>query len=298
MKNQEQINADLINDLFENYLVVLRLVNYDLKITSRIVFQYLPFLSLNLIDVINKFDLSELLNEAYPKGKCNFTELLNLNRLLLKQDTDVTKYSQIKNEIINSMNKNYHLLMNDYNKIQKLAIKFLGQKDFSVFSYKGIPYYNNFQHMRFYMFLLDDNKISLEDLREFSANMTSFLQFIVSRFIDVEELNSRLKMSSSIELNKFDMNDYFVYEKKRSDLFINDLNVDQNIFLFNLLCLVNSANCLYPEVLELAGSTLLRMKFITYLIMIKGIWIYQKEFIKLPEKLSELINVSDSLFGN
>lgn len=297
MEIKDQIKLDLIRDAFANYIVCLRIVRSNSEITSKIIFQYLPFLSLNLLDIIDKFDLFEIADEYYPQSRYDFTKLLHSNRALLKQDTINKKYSQNRKEILQLINKNYYFLTKDYNIIQKIRIKIKGQKDFAVYSYKGIPFFNNIQNSRFNeLFLGDDYVIKGEDLTQFSYSVVNFLQVFVSQFVDSEKFKAGYEEKIQYELNIFDMNDYFVYEKARSDLFTNDLEIDQNVFLFNLLCLGNSSIYLYPDVLKLEGHPQLRMKFITYLIVIKGLWIYQNDFHNLSEDLKSLIKVSDSIF--
>lgn len=299
MQIKNQIKLDLIKDALENYLVCLRLAHSNSEITSRIIFQYLPFLSLNLLDIIDKFDLSKVANEKYPQGKYTFTKLLNYNRALLKQDTINKNYAKNRKEIMKSLNNNYYFLTKDYNIIQKIIIKIHGQKDFAVFSYKGIPFLNNIQNSKFTDLFIDGNyAMKREELTQFSYSMVNFLEFVVTQYIDSEKLKAMYDEIIQQGLYLFDMNDYFVYEKARSDLFTNDLDIDQNIFLFNLICLVNSSNYLYPEVLKLNGHPQLRMKFITYLIVIKGLWIYQNEFHNISEDLKSIIKVSNSMFKN
>lgn len=297
MEIKQQIKLDLIRDALENYLVCLRLARSNSEITSRIALQYLPFLSLNLLDVIYKFDFLEIADEYYPQSRHNFTKLLHSNRALLKQDTINKKWSGNSQEILRLLNINYHYLTKDYNIIQKYIIKIIGQKDFAVYSYKGIPFLNNIQNARFIELFLDfDNEITGKDLTQFSYSMANFLKLTLSQSISFEKIKENVDEKIHDELDNFAMNDFFVYEKARSDLFINDLETDQNIFLFNLVCLVNSTNYLYPCVFKLDGHPLLRMKYITYLIVIKGLWIYQNEFHNLSEDLKSLIAVSDSIF--
>lgn len=227
-----------------------------------------------------------------------FTKLLQSNRSLLKQDAQVNKYRQIEKEIQQLLTKNYSLLTKDYNKYQKFIIKIIGQKDFAVFSYKGIPFMNNIQNARFISLFLNNDTLFGGDLVKFSASTSNFLQILVSEFVNIEEYKDIFNEKVSQEPIDFDMNDYFVLDKKRSDLFINNLDVSQNVFFFNLVCLVNSTNYLYPNVFKLQGPPLHRITFITYLIMIKSLWIYQKEHPSISKALQELIEESDYIFKN
>ena len=92
------------------------------------------------------------------------------------------------------------------------------------------------------------------------------------------------------------MNDYFVYEKNRKDLFVNDLESHQNVFLFNLLCMANTIHIIYPEIFNIKGHILLRMKIIVYFTIVKGLWIYDKKYKDLPTPLKEIIKESNSVF--
>lgn len=298
MEIKDKIKKDLLEDALENYNVCLRIVRSNSEITSKILIQYFPFLSLNLLDIIDEFELSEIADEYYSQDVGEFTKLLHSSRAILKQDTTNTKYAENKKEILKYVNQNYNYLIKDYNIIQKIRIKFQGQKDFAVYSYKGVPFFNNIQNLRFIDFFLDDDVINGEELSRFSSNAVNFLQTIISGFIDTEEYKEKFEEKIQEKLSDFDMNDYFVYEKARSDLFVNALKVDQNVFLFNLLCLVNSANYLYPQVLRLGRHPQLRMKFITYLIVVKGLWIYKSKFNNLPKNLELLINNSNLIFTN
>ncbi|EEB36746.1 hypothetical protein ANHYDRO_00418 [Anaerococcus hydrogenalis DSM 7454] len=299
MELEDKIKLNLIEDALENYFVCLRLVNSNSEISSRIVFQYLPFLSLNILDIADKFGLSIDENIYYKKNIYNFTKLLNYNRALLKQDTVYNKYSKIKKEILKSLNNNYYLLTKDYNIIQKFIINIIGQKDFAVYSYKGIPFYNNIQNIRFIECFLDsDNNINKGDLIHFSYSIANFLKSIIKDLIDLEAFKYKFEEKIEDKINDFEMNDYYVYETNRADLFVNHLDIDQNIFFFNLICLVNSANFLYPKVFKLGKHPQLRMKFITYLIVVKSLWIYQKKFGNLSKDLKSIIEISDSIFKN
>lgn len=298
MEIKDKIKKDLLEDALENYNVCLRIIRSNSEITSKILIQYFPFLSLNLLDIIDEFELSEIADEYYSQDVGEFTKLLHSSRAILKQDTTNTKYAENKKEILKYVNQNYNYLIKDYNIIQKIRIKFQGQKDFAVYSYKGVPFFNNIQNLRFIDFFLDDDVINGEELSRFSSNAVNFLQTIISGFIDTEEYKEKFEEKIQEKLSDFDMNDYFVYEKARSDLFVNALKVDQNVFLFNLLCLVNSANYLYPQVLRLGRHPQLRMKFITYLIVVKGLWIYKSKFNNLPKNLELLINNSNLIFTN
>ena len=230
MEIKDKIKKDLLEDALENYNICLKIIRSNSDIASIISLHYLPFFSLNLLDIIDKFELSEIADEYYPQDVGKFTKLLHSSRAILKQDTTNIKYDKNKNEILEHLKKNYNSLIKDYNIIQKIMIKFHGQKDFAVYSYKGVPFINNIQYSRFIDFFLENNVVKGEELSKFSCNAVNFLQTIISEFIDTEEYKEKFEEKIQEKLIDFDMNDYFVYEKARSDLFMNNLEVDQNVF--------------------------------------------------------------------
>ena len=298
MNIKEQIKKDLILDAIENYKIILKLINSNPEIVSMIVFQYLPYLSLNLLDILDVFGHIESANNDYPQNIMKFSEIMKINRLLLKQETDTNKYKKIKKQILSLLEKNYNYLTKDYNDFQNLFIKLYGQKDFAVFSFKGIPFFNNIQYMRFTEIFINKKENISKDLIQITSSMTSFLQKFIS--IHINNYNFEFIYNESIKYSEldFDMNDYYVYDESRNDLFLNDLSIDQNTFLFNLICSTNSANYLYPYVFKLKGSAMDRMRYITYLTLIKGLWIYNNEFRNLNQNLEHLINKSDVIFQN
>lgn len=173
---EDKIKLNLLEDALENYAVCLRIVHSNSEITSKIVFQYLPFLSLNILDLIDKFDLVEIADEYYPQNRHSFTRLLHSNRALLKQDTINKKYSVTRREILRYLDRNYDYLIKDYNILQKTRIKIKGQKDFAVYSYKGVPFFNNIQNLRFIKLFLDaSNGVKGEELSLFSYSVVNFL---------------------------------------------------------------------------------------------------------------------------
>ena len=298
MKNQKKIKLDLIYNAFENYKVILKFLNSDKRIVSMVGLQYLPFLSLNLLDIIKKFDYEQDANDRYPQNIMSFSKLMKENRLLIKQETDANNYNIIKKNNLRFLDDNYKHLIKDYNRFQNLIIKTFGQKDYCVYSFMGIPFFNNIQQMRFIEIFETNSENKKSDLIQITSSMANFLQKFLSMHSNIEDFNPTYTESIYGSEMNFDMNDYYVYDEARSDLFKNNLRVDQNIFLFNLVCAVNSANYLYPEVIGLSGTALLRYKYITYLILVKGLWLYNKKFNSLNKNLKSIVDKSNSIFKN
>lgn len=295
MNNRENLKKDLIRDTVENYKVCLRIVKSSPKIVSMVSLQYLPYLSLNVLDMIGEFKLNDV-DKHYDLRNAKFSQLLHASRNVLKTGTDNHKYNKVLKNLEHSIKTNYENLTKDYNFIQRLGIKIVGQKDLAVFSYNGIPFLNNIQHEQFInQFRAQQNEISSEDIINFSSSVTNIMTLFLKTIISTDEILDSCKSVIEEPEIHFDMNDYFLYEETRSDLFLNKLSREQNTFLFNLLCQVNTVKFIYPEVLKLKGNTMLRFKYIVYLTLVKGIWIYNQEN-NLTISIKELINSSDNLF--
>lgn len=302
---EEQIKCNLFKDATQIYLVCRKIAFGNLEVTSKIALSFMPFLSLYILDIIKKFGLKEnsyfieIINEYYPNDEEKFMNLLNQSRATLKQDTEDTKYSKNRNRILKNLKNNYKILTKDYNCLQKLVTRILGQKDFFVFSYKGIPYFNNIQSMKFIDLFIDNQyKIKSEELEVFSACATRILHVFISKYMNIEDFSYKHEDIIKNGTNEITTNDYFVYEERRSDFFKNNLDKELNIYLFDLLCQVNCSNFLYSSVFDLKGHPLLRIKVINYLIVIKGLWIYDKQFNNIPKSLKSIMYDSKKLFRN
>lgn len=247
--------------------------------------------------MIGEFNLYDV-DEHYVLRNAKFSQLLHANRNVLKTGTDHHKYNKVLKKLEYSIKTNYESLTKDYNFIQKLRIKIVGQKDLAVFSYNGIPFLNNIQQEEFVnQFRGQKNGLSSEDIINFSSSVTNIITLFLKTIVSSDETFDSCKIVIEEPEIHFDMNDYFLYEETRSDLFLNNLSKEQNIFLFNLLCQVNTVKFIYPEVLKLSGNTMLRFKYIVYLTLVKGLWIY-KQKNNLPLSIERLINSSDNLFKN
>ena len=155
---------------------------------------------------------------------------------------------------------------------------------------------NNIQNNTMHKLFLDKRgNISSTDIKTFAGSASNFLQFFISQYINVGALEKEVE-NSGVQDSDFTMSDYFIYEQKRSNYFKNNLDDAHNIYLFNLLCLVNSSNYVYPEVLGLGGQALKRIRIMTYLILIKGLWQYKKEFSVISVDLQRLLDEYDQLF--
>lgn len=296
MHHSNYKQRELIKDTIENYKACIRITKSNKNIVSFVILQYLPFLSLNTLDLIQEFNI-ETINDLYPHSTGKFTKLLSVNRNFLKTRTDSNKYSKVKKQLLKDIQINYNSLMKDYNIVQKLYIKIFGQKDLSVFSYKGIPFLNNLQIVQFLNQVKNENgEVLRDDLMTFSSSVSNFLKFILSNILNEEQFGELDKDSIIQSHLDFDMNDYFLYEQSRSDLFTNNLEMDQNIFLFSLLCQVNSVRSIYPEIIDLQGNTIQRMKCIVYLILIKGIWLYNEDNNDSPSEFRRMVSESEKIF--
>ena len=118
------------------------------------------------------------------------------------------------------------------------------------------------------------------------ARTTRFLKDFLSNFTGVKKIKNKYN-----EITNGDI----IYEKNRKDLFVNDLESHQNVFLFNLLCMANTIHVIYPEIFNIKGHILLRMKIIVYFTIVKGLWIYDKKYKDLPTPLKEIIKESNSV---
>lgn len=296
MNKDNIVIKNLLEEAIEHYKVCIRFMHMQSNISSMVAIPYIPFLSTTLLDIIDKYNYKEIVDQFYLQENYTFTQLLHEHRLILKQSTERRSYKKVSCEIEKSLKMNYLYLKKDYNIIQKMRIFLLGQADFSVFTYKRLPYINNIQNNKIAKLFLDKRgEISSEDIIKFTGSASNFLQFFISQFINVGILEKEVE-NSGVQESDFAMKDYFVYEQKRANFFKNNLEDSHNIYLFNLLCLVNSSNYVYPEVLGLGGQALKRIRIMTYLIMIKGLWQYQKEFHDISLDLQKLLDEYNQLF--
>lgn len=296
MNKDNIVLKNLLEEAIENYKVCIRLLRMPPDINSRVSISYVPFLSVTLLDIIDKLDCKFKVDHYYSQPNYTFTQLLQEHRLILKQGTEQRSYKKICNEIKKSLEMNYLYLTKDYNIIQKMCISLFGQKDFSVYTYKNLPYMNNIQNNKMHKLFLDKRgNVSSADIKTFAGSASNFLQLFISQFINVGILEKEVE-NSGVQESDFAMKDYFVCEQNRAKFFKNNLEDSHNIYLFNLLCLVNSSNYVYPEVLGLGGQALKRIRIMTYLIMIKGLWQYQKEFHDISLDLQRLLDEYNQLF--
>lgn len=296
MNKHNNIMKDILEEAIEHYKVCIRLLRLHPNISSKVSIPYVPFLSVTLLDIIDKLDCKSEVDHYYSQPKYTFTQLLQKHRLILKQGTEQRSCKKICNEIKKSLKMNYLYLTKDYNIIQKMCISLFGQEDFSVYTYKNLPYMNNIQNNTMHKLFLDKcGNVSSTDIKTFAGSASNFLQCFISQYINVGALEKEVE-NSGVQDSDFTMKDYFIYEQKRSKLFKNNLEDSQNIYLFNLLCLVNCSNYVYSEVLGLGGQALKRIRIMTYLIMIKGLWQYQKEFYDISLDLQRLLDEYNQLF--
>lgn len=293
------IKNELIEYALQSFHIIM---NNNMKLMSMTSFQYIFFLSLVLVEIIDKFNLKELvtkINFKKNEKEYDFNKILRKIRAILKQYTEENKYCEIKKIIEKTIENNYNWMLEGYDKEQLELIERYGQKDFCVYSYEGIPYFNNNQIKIFFSDFNNGNNIDGEAILEFMARTTRFLKDFLSNFtgiIDVKKIKNEYNKITNEDIIGFDMNDYFVYEKNRKDLFVNDLESHQNVFLFNLLCMANTIHVIYPEIFNIKGHILLRMKIIVYFTIVKGLWIYDKKYKDLPTPLKEIIKESNSVF--
>ena len=296
MNKDNIIIKNLLEEAIENYKVCIRLLRMPPNISSKVSIPYLPFLSVTLLDIIDKLDCKFEIDHYYAQSNYTFTQLLQEHRLILKQGTEQRSYKKICNEIKKSLEMNYLYLTKGYNVFQKMCISFFGQEDFSVYTYKNLPYMNNIQNNKMHKLFLDKRgNISSTDIKTFAGSASNFLLFFISKFINVNTLEKEVE-NSGLQESDFAMNDYFIYEQNRANFFKNNLDSSRNIYLFNLLCLVNSSNYVYPEVLGLGRQALKRIRIMTYLILIKGLWRYKKEFPNISVDIQEILDEYDQLF--
>jgi hypothetical protein len=260
-----------------------------------IVYQYIQYLSLILVELIEKFELQGIVKKLDIELK-----LLKELRANIKQKTEKNKYSDVEKQIKKVKEHNYKWMLGGYNIIQKGMVKIFGQKDFSVYSYKGVPFFNNnqiqFIFNRFWN--QNSNKVESLKLKEFTEKIIVFFEIFLHMTVPSGVLEDISKEKVEENESNFDMNDYYVYENKRKDLFKNNLLDEQNIYFFNLLCMVNFVKIICGEVLVIRRKSLLWFKLIAYLIMIKGIWIYDKKYNDLTEELKYIIEETKIVFKN
>lgn len=135
------IKNELIEYALQSFHIIM---NTNKKLMSMTSFQYIFFLSLVLVEIIDKFNLKELvtkINFKKNEKEYDFNKILRKIRAILKQYTEENKYCEIKKIIEKTIENNYNWMLEGYDKEQLELIERSGQKDFCVYSYEGIPYF-------------------------------------------------------------------------------------------------------------------------------------------------------------
>lgn len=100
----------LLEEATEHYKVCISFIQMQPNISSMVAIPYIPFLSVTLLDVIDKLDCKAEADRCYAQNNYTFTQLLQEHRSILKQGTEQRSYKKSCNEIKKSLEMNYLFL--------------------------------------------------------------------------------------------------------------------------------------------------------------------------------------------
>ncbi|KAF3302731.1 hypothetical protein FPV21_00420 [Carnobacterium sp. PL12RED10] len=253
--------------------IIYQLVNSRFKQQDQLNISILPFLS-SICDGWLTFFKSQNIEIEIPSiENVPFDRLVKSTRVSYKLYSD-KKHNKISSQLQKDGLKRMDLLQTDYNFIQKLVVKLLGQKDLGVFTIDGSPYGNTSQlniyldkilNIKSTASLSDLEKNSFLFLTKYSEYIASFINSVVT-----QTSNSSIDENKSLSLdsNKFEHKDYFFYDEQRKNLLSGVLPKDAQLFLFNIFCQNNFINDVIPDVFQISGPFFYRSKLQTYLISI------------------------------
>lgn len=194
--------------------IIYQLVNSRLKQQDQLNITIVPFLS-SVCDGWLTFFKSQNIDIEIPSiENVSFDKLVKSTRVSYKLYSD-KKHNKINSQLQKDGLKRMALLQTDYNFIQKMIVKLLGQKDLGVFTIDGIPYGNTSQLSIYLDKILniksaasssDLEKNSFLFLTKYSEYIASFINSVVT-----QTLNSSIdeKKSLSLDSNRFEHKDYF-----------------------------------------------------------------------------------------
>ena len=113
MNKDNIVIKNLLEEAIEHYKVCIRFMHMQSNISSMVAIPYIPFLSTTLLDIIDKYNYKEIVDQFYLQENYTFTQLLHEHRLILKQSTERRSYKKISCEIEKSLKMNYLYLKKD-----------------------------------------------------------------------------------------------------------------------------------------------------------------------------------------
>lgn len=258
----------LIKEANEVYELLVTIVKVDKRISGLVSTSLIPFIA---------FTLDGLIKLGSNKVDLEFQRAVGKLRVGHKLLSD-KKESKIKKMIAKNINSNYNLLTKDYNYAQKIFIKLFRQEDYGVYKYKDIDFFNTIQVFLYLDIInIDYSHNSSEKLRNLSEKLTVELLKCLGN-------NIKFTYKDYAFINKeyinFNLKDYYLYDKKRKNIFNNNLEIETQVLLHSHLCQLNFVGIVIPEGLNYNGDSLIRFQFIVYLEAIK---ILQKTFRKNPQ---------------
>lgn len=285
---------ELLIEVQEVYDLLHKLVNSDRKISSHISTSLIPYLSF-LCDGLDYF------HEGTKKVHSSWYDEIkgNTPKQLIKDSRSALKlYSEYKgNKIITELGDDtslfYEYLTRDYNFLQNAYIKLFGQHDLGIFYFRNIDYANTYQLFK------NTKTIYIANKKDIGPLMSEF-GMILSNYISKASIYLMRKSINKVFSLKSDFTyeDVYFKDSKRFNAFNNTENKYWRLFIYNYYCQNNFIRYILPIVLGVRGNFYYRMKFCSYLLSIKGLYLLSKRVPGITKEypvIDELIKVREDI---
>lgn len=285
---------ELLIEVHEIYALLYKLTNSDTKITSFLSTTLIPYMSfvcdgLDFFHKGTKKVHSSWYNNIQDKS---FKNLIEESRSALKLYSEYKKNKTIT-KLEDDTGLFYNHLTNNYNIIQKICIKIFGQHDLGIYYFKDIEYANTYQLFRNTKTIYTDNKeVTGTLMKEFGRVLSDYI--CKANIFPVDNTINKIFSPASY----FTYQDVYFKDFNRFNAFNNPKNKYWRLFLYNYYCQNNFIRNIFPIILGVRRNFCYRMKFCTYLLSIKGLYLLTKKVPVISEQypnINELINARETI---
>lgn len=285
---------ELLIEVQEMYEILHKLVNSDRKINSQISISLIPYLSF-LSDGLDFFheETKKVHSSWYKEIEGNtLKQLIKDSRSTLKLYSDF-KENQIISNLEDDTSLYYEYLTRNYNFLQNSLLKLFGQHDLGIFYFRDIDYANTYQLFKNIKKIYIANSKKIRPLMKELAMILSNYIFKANNYPMEKSINKVFSLESD-----FTYKDVYFKDSKRFNAFNNFENKYWRLFIYNHYCQNNFIRYILPIILRLRGNFYYRMKFCSYLLSIKGLYLLSKrvpEIIREYPVINELIQAREDI---
>lgn len=278
------------------------LLNSDKKTLGYLSVALIPILSTVCNGWIEYAEVNTNNDDSIQLAENPFRKLIHALRLGNKLHTD--KKINKSNRLIKRHGEVYiDKITRDYNCIQKLFIILFGQADLGVFFYKNKAFGNTYQYQHYLspiFELLGDtlpevwSDSSKEILTLISKEMSNLISSLVSE-------DAILSISNvKIDAAELTAKDFCLFDKPHKNVLGGQLDVEVQIYLFNLACQNIFINTVLPTLHNWMSTLLDRLKIQTYLTSVNALYKIRKYNDKFSNsiinKVNEMIQIKEGIF--